>query len=618
VISITGLSKYYGTQTLFEDLNLIVGQQERIGLVGRNGHGKSTLFRIILGEEQPDSGTIVTPDHYKIGCLSQHLHFECATVLEEVEQVLPEQEGGWKETHKAEEILQGLGFDKNLMQAKPETLSGGYQIRINLARLLVSEADLLLLDEPTNYLDIVSIRWLISFLRNWKQELVLITHDRHFMDAVVTHIAGIHRYQLKKIKGTTEKFYAQVEQEELIHEQSRLNQEKKRAETEDFIRRFRAKATKASAVQSRVKALAREEQLEKLDEIASLEFAFRFADFRAKHLLEVQDLAFGYTEENLVSDLSFSIGKDDRIAVIGQNGKGKSTLLRLLAGELSPRDGAISSPAHLKSAYFGQTNVDRLNAKWTVEQEVLSCFEEPNRTVARGICGLMMFSGDAALKEISVLSGGERSRVMLGKVLATSSNLLLLDEPTNHLDMESAAALKNAIKNFPGAVVIVTHDEGLIEDLANRLIVFDRNKSELFEGTYQDFLERVGWESEPEVEKSDTSKSPVEKLDKKTLRKLRADLNNRRSETLKPLKRKISALEKQIVDLEKKLEVDNAELIEASKDGFGDNVAKLSREVHGMKEMIDELFEELDTVTQEHDSNEKAFTAEMNELKSRS
>lgn len=612
MISITGLSKSHGAQVLFENLNLVVGEKERVGLVGRNGHGKSTLFRIILGQDQPDDGTIVIPNDYKIGWLAQHLHFTNATVLEEVEAVLPEQEGGWKEVHKAEEVLQGLGFTAESMQAHPDSLSGGYQIRINLARLLVSESDLLLLDEPTNYLDIVSIRWLIDFLRNWKKELILITHDRHFMDSVVTHVAGIHRYQLKKIQGTTGKYYTQIEQEEFIYEQSRLNQEKKRAETEEYIRRFRAKASKASSVQSRVKALAREGQLEKLSEIEQLEFSFRFAPFRAKHLLEVNDLCFGYNEDLLIKDLSVTIKATDRIAVIGPNGKGKSTLLRLLADELSPKAGVISRPSHLVTAYFGQTNIDRLNVDWTIEQEILACFEEANRTVSRGICGLMMFSGDAALKKIEVLSGGERSRVLLGKVLATQANLLLLDEPTNHLDMESAAALKNAIENFPGAVVMVTHDEGLIEELATRLIIFDRGTVKLYEGGYREFLERVGWEGEPEPVQ--TGKSNLTKLDKKTLRKVKAAITQRKNDAVRPVKKQIVAIESEIVSIEEQLEEKNSELIQASKDGFGDAAATLSREIHQLKSKIDTLFDSLESVTEEHDTLLEQFKNELEAL----
>ena len=263
MLKVSGLEKAYVGQEIFDNVSFVVNPGERIGLVGRNGHGKTTLFRMILGEEHPDAGVISVPKYYTIGHLSQHIRFTEDTVLKEGCLSLPVSEDGIDESYKVETILMGLGFSVDDFNRNPAEFSGGYQVRLNLAKALVSEPNLLLLDEPTNYLDIISVRWLTRFLRNWKGELMLITHDRDFMDSVTTHTMGIHRFKVRKIAGPTQKLYEQILQEEEIHEKTRLNDQKKRSEVEDFINRFRAKATKASAVQSRIKALAKMDKLEK-------------------------------------------------------------------------------------------------------------------------------------------------------------------------------------------------------------------------------------------------------------------------------------------------------------------------------------------------------------------
>src|SRR3990172_2950016 len=260
MIQANNLEKSYGRQLIFDDVSFTINPGERVGLVGRNGHGKTTLFRMILNEEHPDAGAIRIPNHYHIGHLSQHLKFTEQTVLQEACLSIPKTEDGRDESYKVKAILSGLGFASDDLELNPAALSGGFQVRLNLAKVLVSEPNLLLLDEPTNYLDIVSIRWLIQFLRNWKNELIIITHDRSFMDSVTTHTMAIHRCGIRKIAGPTENVYQQLLMEEEIYEKTRVNDEKKRNEIEQFINRFRAKATKAKAVQSRVKALQKKER----------------------------------------------------------------------------------------------------------------------------------------------------------------------------------------------------------------------------------------------------------------------------------------------------------------------------------------------------------------------
>ena len=471
MISVENLTKSFGKYILFDSISFKLNSRERIGLVGRNGHGKTTLFRLVAGMDQPDSGNILTPKSYRIGYVQQHIDFSKRTVLEEAMTGLvdSEKDHSWK----AEKILAGLGFSLTDMQQPPETFSGGFQVRLNLAKALVSEPDLLLLDEPTNYLDITSIRWIERFLINWPHELMLITHDRSFMDKIVTHTLGIHRRKVRKIAGDTGKYYAQIALDEEVYEKTRQNDEKRRKEIEVFISRFRAKARLANMVQSRIKTLSKMTRQEKLDKVKNLEFSFQTQPFSAKHVLTVRNLGFGFDPEApLIQDLDFSIQAGERICVIGKNGKGKTTLLKLLAGSLTPQKGDITFHPAITAGVFEQTNIQTLVDSRTVEEEILYSHPHVDRQLARNICGAMMFGGETALKKIAVLSGGEKSRVMLGKILVTPVNLLLLDEPTNHLDMESCDALLEAIDSFDGTVIMVTHNELFLHALAERLIVF--------------------------------------------------------------------------------------------------------------------------------------------------
>ena len=605
MLQISGLSKSYGKQSLFSDATFSINPGERIGLVGRNGHGKSTLFRILAGAEEPDSGVIHYSSDYRIGYLTQHLSFKEKTVLAEAASLLPIYDNSWREEHLAEEILFGLGFSQEQISQSPMQLSGGLQVRLHLAKLLASEPHLLLLDEPTNYLDIISLRWLLTFLTKWKHELLLITHDHAFMNQICTHTVGIHRSKLRKIQGRTDQLFEQIALEEEVHEQSRLNQEKKIKQTEVFIDTFRAKASKAKAVQSRVKSLEKMQTVEKLDTIENLRFSFNTAACPSKIILKTRDLSFGYQADSpLFSDLTMSIGRNDRIAVIGKNGKGKTTLLRLLAQELKPNTGTLDASPHLQLGYFGQTNIERLDPGLSVEQELIAVAENGNRTLARTIAGVMMFDGDNALKKISVLSGGEKSRVMLGKIILSETNLLLLDEPTNHLDMYSTDALIDALEEFPGALIFVSHSEHLVRKLATRLVVFDEGKASVVEGDYDQFLAKIGWSDEGGVQKT-VSESPV--LSKKERRKLRGEIINQRSKELKPLQNRIAELEERIISLESDIEKQTAELIEVTKDGFGDDGAKLSRVLHQNREEVESSYEELSNVSKEFDEANKEF-----------
>ncbi len=619
MLNISNLEKSFGAHKIFDNINFNLNSGERAGLVGRNGHGKTTLFRMIIHEEQPDAGEISIPRNYTLGYVSQKLKFSKETVIEEGCLGLPK--GHEDEKWKVEKILFGLGFTANDMTRSPEEFSGGFHVRLNLAKVLVSEPNLLLLDEPTNYLDVVSIRWLTDYLKQWKEELILITHDRGFMDSVITDTLGIHRRKVKKIKGNTDKLYNQILKEEEIYEKTRLNDEKKKRETELYINRFRAKARLAGLVQSRIKALDKSEKLEKLEKIKTLDFSFSYEPTPAKVVMNVSDLSFSYDKKGpmLIDDLSFSIGKNDRICVIGRNGKGKTTLLRILAGELAPDKGEMTFHPGTKIDYFAQTNTAKLSDSLSIEQEIMNSGCE--RQKARDICGAMMFEEDMALKKIGIISGGEKSRVLLGQILATPSNLLLLDEPTNHLDMESCDAFMAAIDCFEGAAVIVTHNEMFLHALATRFIVFQNDSVSVFEGSYQSFLDKVGWEDDDiKTIKNEEKDKPSGKegiVNKKDLRKLRADIQTKRSRILTPLKERISEIEEFIDNFENNLENLNNDMIKASGMSDGNMISTLSKEIHQVQKDIDYHYREYETLTIEYDTKLEDFDRELRDIDDR-
>ena len=614
MISVENLSKRFGDHVLFETVAFQLNPRERLGLVGRNGHGKTTLFRIISGEEEPDEGSVNIPKAYRIVHVRQAIDFSRATVLKEAAAGLPTHERD--QVWRAEKILAGLGFSELDMQRHPDEFSGGYQVRLNLAKALVAEPDLILLDEPTNYLDIASIRWVERFFLTWPRELMLITHDRSFMDSVVTHTMGIHRQKLRKISGGTDKYYAQIAQDEEVHEKTRVNDERRRKDIELFITRFRAKARLANMVQSRIKTLQKMEKHEKLEKIKTLGFSFRSRPFPGRQMLAAQKLSFTYHNPTpLIRSVSITIEKNDRICIVGSNGRGKTTLLRLLAGSLRPQSGKINYNPNVTIGSFEQTNLKTLVDARTVEEELLYANPNISRQAARNICGAMMFEGDDALKKIGVLSGGEKSRVMLGKLLATQVNLLLLDEPTNHLDMESCDALLAALDNFEGAVVVVTHNEIFLHALARRLVVFQSEGIEIFEGSYQRFLEKGGWQEEVSADPRSDSGAPAEwkpeKVNKKELRRRRSELLTERARIMRPIEREATRIENEIDANEKRLDALTRDMQSASQIGDGTRIAALSQAIHACRTAIDGLFEDLERQTEVLDEKTRLFDEKM-------
>ncbi len=544
MLTISGLTKFYGNQTLFRDVDLNIGPKEKIGLIGRNGTGKTTLLKILLGVESPTEGKVEMPNGYRVKSLEQHLKFSEKTVLAQVCSSLPI--NVVDEDWKAKSILMGLGFNTDDFDRPPTEFSSGFQVRIRLAEALVSESDLLLLDEPTNYLDILSLRWLERFLKTWKGSFILVTHDQHFMDLVVSHTVMIHRGCMRKMAGGPIKLIEHVKRDEEAYEKTRMNQEKKRKKEDEFIRKFRAGARSAGLVQSRIKALAKQGIKDKLDNIATIKFHFRSIPCKSDSVVQATDISFGYEPDApLIQNFSLTTFPSDRIAIIGRNGKGKSTLLRLLHQTLTPDSGKVRMPPTLAVGYFGIDSIQELNSEKSILEELVAMPNTSEQEV-RNLCGSLLFKGDDVKKRIKTISGGEKSRVCLGKTLLYPSQLLMLDEPTNHLDMESVQALSEAIEQYEGTVIFVTHNETMLSRLATRLVLFDNNEIRLLDYGYDKFLANGGWSEEDEqaFKASKTvSDNKTQYLDIK---------ENRKQQRL--LKKQLEKLEKEIEKLEKSKE----------------------------------------------------------------
>jgi ATP-binding cassette subfamily F protein 3 len=592
MIQITELSKSYGKKTLFDDAQLTIHQRERIGLVGRNGSGKSTLFRMLIGDEKEDKGTFVFPKNYTIGYLNQHIHFERETVLDECVRALSEEEK--YDHYKAEKILFGLGFEEKDLKRLPSEFSGGYQLRINLCKTLLKNPNLLLLDEPTNYLDILSLRWLRGFIKSFKGEVLITTHDRGFLDSVVTHIVGIDEQKLIKYPGTTSHFYAKLAEEAEIRAKTRKNQEKRVKELQRFVDRFGAKATKAKQAKSKQKQIDKIELVSEKSSQTQLGFSFNYLPTSAKVLLDVKGLGFHYdrsSDARLFKNLDLVLKPGKCLGVIGANGKGKTTLLSVLAGDLEKLEGGFKAHPSLEVAYYRQTNRKDLDQDLSVAEEIAQTNPSLGLSEVRGIAGAMMFSGEDADKKIKVLSGGEQSRVLLGKILAQPCNLLLLDEPSNHLDMESVEALIDEIERFPGAVVMVTHQEDMLRRLADQCVVFSKDGAELFLGGYDEFLEKIGWEenSGEKAQRSDSS-------NRKDQKKARAEFIDQRSKQLRPLAKRLEQLEKKTEkqELEKnRVEVSLGTSAAVTHQG-GLSMSELSKRYGELQKELDQNYEEME------------------------
>lgn len=530
MLQLINLSLAFGGQELFRNLNWHLRKGDRVGLVGPNGAGKTTLFRIITGQIEPDSGTVHRGREVTIGYLPQEgIEVNGRSLFAEARAALPqltdiqqeltaihdaleqnhsngedhdellarygdlqhrfEELGGFHADAEVAKVLTGLGFREEQFEQQTETFSGGWQMRIALAKLLLQQPDVLLLDEPTNHLDLDSLLWLEGYLRTYSGSIVIISHDREFLDRMATRIAALHRHTLLEYNGNYSTFERQFEQELEAHRKAYEEQQEEIARIQRFIDTFRYNARKASQVQSRVKQLDKLERLEPPQAVPKgVRFHFPPAPRSGRVVLELQNVGKQYSTVQVFQNLNLIIERGDRIALVGVNGAGKSTLSRILAGVEEPSEGERRPGHQVVLDYYAQQQADRLESDNTVYDEIARDARLEVVPELRTLLGAFLFSGDAVNKRVAVLSGGEKSRLALAKMLLQPSNLLILDEPTNHLDMRTKDVLRAALLQFGGTFVIVSHDRYFLKGLVTKVLEMRNGQLVVYPGTFEEFL----------------------------------------------------------------------------------------------------------------------------------
>ncbi|MGK0456120.1 MAG: ATP-binding cassette subfamily F protein 3 [Lentimonas sp.] len=590
MLTFSKLSKYFGSKTLFTDISMRILRGERIGLVGPNGAGKTTLFSIILGEVESDGGkvelergtiigflpqesaptgeetvaelaTSISPEFVRIyNTLREFPNTDAPENIDAMEQFIDLD--GYTLEAKAKRILAGLAFHSDDFDKPAHTLSGGWIMRAHLARLLVMEPDLLMLDEPTNHLDLETLGWFQNQLKNYSGAILTISHDRSFLNAICDGIVEIAHGQLHRYHGNYETYLRQKAEREAQHLAAYNNQQREIEQLEAFITRFRAKASKASQAQARIK------QLDKMERIAppqsaadTISFSFPQPQRSGQRIMTLESIQQSYGDHVVYTDLNMMIEKQQRIVLVGPNGAGKSTLLKILADKV-PIQGGSREPGHNVSiGYFSQQRVDVLNVNSSVIDEAMERIEAGmNQQKVRGILGAFLFKGDEVFKKVKVLSGGEKSRLALVKLLLAPPNLLLLDEPTTHLDMPSIDALIKALKDYTGTVVFVSHDVHFIRAIAQHTIQIQAGTTTNYAGDYDYYLRKSDASSEqsgliagiknarPNVQIKSDSKPPV--ISSKERRRIEAEKRKLKSKDRKEIETHIAQIEAEIVKLE--------------------------------------------------------------------
>jgi len=497
MLQIESVYKQFSTKLLLTDASAHLRPNSRVGLVGPNGAGKTTLFRMILGEESPDKGTIRKRPRLRIGYLPQELEtLTGKTVLDAAHRdEYPE--------HEAKRILMGLGFTEEDFSRPVEKLSGGYRMRVALAYLLLSNPDVLLLDEPTNHLDKPTQRWFEQFLLDSKMTLLIISHDTAFLDRVVTHIWELRHHKIEEYRGNYSAFRElRAERDAQLHAAA-ARQAKEVARVQKFVDRFRYQANKASQVQSRIKQLEKVKMIEVQRDPKRVKFRFPIPAASGRQVLELAGVAKRYGEKVVYESLDFSVERGQRIALVGENGAGKSTLLKMLAGVLPPDKGKRTVGHGVTLHYFAQHQAEALNPEHTILQSLEEVTKHAEMNFLRGIAGAFLFTGEEQKKPIKALSGGERNRVALARMLVEPANTLLLDEPTNHLDPASVDVLTDALVEFPGTVVFISHDPTFLMRVATRVVEIEDGKTRNFFGDYEYYLWKKAQEFESIKETSE-------------------------------------------------------------------------------------------------------------------
>jgi ATP-binding cassette subfamily F protein 3 len=588
MITLNHVQKQFGGRVLFRDCSLQIGVRDRIGLIGPNGSGKTTLFRMILGEESIDEGEILIAKGVKMGYLPQEvISLKGDTVLGEVlksvstitslqdKMKILEEElssindpkaqeklakeygklherytllGGYGLEAEAKQILNGLGFRERDFNRLTDELSGGWLMRVALSKILLQSPDLLLLDEPTNHLDLASLIWLEDFLDNYPGAIVIVSHDRVFLNHLIDRIAEIEGEKIDLYYGDYDRYLEEKGGRREILEATYKTQQKKIEQTERFIERFRAKNTKSSQVQSRIKMLEKIERIELPKERQEIRFEFPAPKRSGHRVIEVKNLHKKYGETAVYQGIDFTLFRGDKAALVGPNGAGKSTLLKILAGVLDYDEGEVVLGKDVTRAYFAQHQFDLLRPDNTVYEELLSVATDESQTQLRTLLGTFLFSGEDIEKRVSVLSGGEKSRLVLAKMLLKPANLLLLDEPTSHLDIASRNVLEMALKQFQGTVCLITHDRHLINQIATKVIEIDQGVPNVYIGNYDDYLYKkdqsqsdVGAVHEPPVPTQKRSSSRVKEERRK------------RAQEMDLFRKQLSGLEKRFQEAEKSL-----------------------------------------------------------------
>ena len=603
MISIEGLRVEFGGFTLFEDVSFVINKKDRIALVGKNGAGKSTLLKILAGLQSPTGGIVSIPKETTIGYLPQHMQLkDTRTVREEAEQAfdhLHEMEremerlnaqlaertdyesdayhklieqvthlseqfqmaGGTNYHAELERTLLGLGFRREDFDRPTSEFSGGWRMRIELAKLLLRRPDVLLLDEPTNHLDIESIQWLETFIATRANAVVLVSHDRAFIDNTTSRTIEIELGHIYDYKVKYSEYV--VLRKERREQQLRAyeNQQKKLADTEAFIERFRYKATKSSQVQSRIKQLEKIERIE-VDEVdtAMLNLKCPPAPHSGAYPIIAEEVSKRYGEHLIFEHVNFTLRRGEKVAFVGRNGEGKSTLVKCIMGEI-PFEGSLKIGYGVKIGYFAQNQAQLLDENKTVFETIDYVAQGDIRTKIRDILGAFMFGGEASEKKVRVLSGGERSRLAMIRLLLEPVNLLILDEPTNHLDMRSKDVLKNALKEFDGTVIVVSHDREFLDGLVEKVYEFGNQRVKEHLGGIYDFLEKKKIESSQELEKktetpkqvgAETPSTSESKLSYEARKELNRQIK-RQEKLVAESEHRIEELEQSIADLEARL-----------------------------------------------------------------
>ncbi|MFK6999740.1 ribosomal protection-like ABC-F family protein [Flavobacterium oreochromis] len=606
MLNIHNLSISFGGTFLFEEITFRLGAGDRVGLVGKNGAGKSTLLKILSGDFKPDSGDIATEKDIQIGFLRQDIDFvKGRTVLEEaymafedikrtefeidrinqeltirtdyesqsytelIEKLSDLQHryeilGGYSYVGQAERVLLGLGFKREDFNSQTDTFSGGWRMRIELAKLLLQTNDILLLDEPTNHLDIESIIWLESFLKTFPGVVVIVSHDKMFLDNVTNRTIEI---SLGKAYDFNKPYTEYLVLREEIREKqlaTQKNQQKKIEETQKLIDRFRYSATKSSMAQSLIKKLDKVERIEvDEDDNSVMNISFPISVVPGRVVVEADNVTKSYGEKTILKDISLNIERGSKIAFVGQNGQGKSTFIKAIVNEFS-FEGAIKLGHNVQLGYFAQNQAEYLDGDKTLLDTMIDAATDSNRSKVRDMLGAFLFRGDDVEKKVKVLSGGERNRLALCKLLLQPFNVLVMDEPTNHLDIKSKNVLKAALQKFEGTLLLVSHDRDFLQGMANTVYEFKDQKIKEYLGDINFFLEQRNVDNFREVEKKDTTQISKEGINNtpSNLKSEPKNLSYEEQKAKKALQNKLSKIESQIQELEKQIQKDDLALAE--------------------------------------------------------